>query len=89
MMTSLLSPMDPDNLLHHLLTGLPQVLLVVRQFRSRAFTGVNFTVLHRGVKTRDKVPCSEIESIEFIQSPYPYQLQEATFTTVLPYLGCQ
>lgn len=57
MMSSTLSPMKLNNLLHNILTDFPQVLLVVCQFRRRALTRVNFTVLCWGIKAADKVPC--------------------------------
>lgn len=42
----LLSPIDINNLLHHHFASFLQVLLVICQFRSKAFTRVNFTVLY-------------------------------------------
>lgn len=80
-MTSLLSPMDLNNLLHHLLTGFRQVLLVVWQFGCRTFTRVNFTVLNRCIKTSDKVPCSEKEStVKTKQKPIPFTTSHLWFT---------
>lgn len=80
-MTSLLSPMDLNNLLHHLLTGFRQVLLVVWQFGCRTFTRVNFTVLNRCIKTSDKVPCGEKEStVKTKQKPIPFTTSHLWFT---------
>lgn len=46
LMKGLLLPVDINNLLHHHFTGFLQVLLVVCQFRCKAFARINFTVLH-------------------------------------------
>lgn len=58
------SPLDRKNLLHHLLAGLRQVLLVVGKFSCGTFTRVHLAVLRRGVKAIDEVACRDGAALE-------------------------
>lgn len=57
--------MHRENLLHHLLAGFRQVLLVGAKFSCRALAWVHLTVLRRGIKAIDKVSCSSSKGAEF------------------------
>lgn len=57
--------MHRENLLHHLLAGLRQVLLVVGKFACRALTWVHLAIFHRGIKAIDKVSCSSNKGADF------------------------
>lgn len=90
LMKGLLSPMDINNLLHHHFASFLQVLLVVCQFRRKAFTRVNFTVLYWGIKLGDEFPCKDtIPRTQGGCHTCSSKCKIYVLTTKMPYQVCQ